>query len=670
MVVVIALVAFSTACSAYAGSVLKAGGLTAYPTPIIGNNLLKNADFESIDTATKLPSEWAASKAFSIDTTVSHAGKASLRLKDAPAFPYAESARQKLYLRKGTYRFSGWVKTEGMSEANKGVRLGIAGFTTALIAGTTEWRQVVLEKIAITKDDYYEFNVQAYSEPSGTAWFDSIELRRENLPVDAFLLYPNYRGMLFDDQAQTIRLQVTVDPPEGTSLAEYVVESRIEPEGGTSVTPVLSAVIPLKDPSFMVKIDGASLLTGRSYLLRIRLLNARSRALVYEYPAYNIVKVAGADRAAMTVSFDEHNRFLVRGKPTFFLGVYDAGLGYFTAERQWVDTLTAQRRLFELPLNLYINYWYGGASALSMQLLMNVLQASNILYLQTGNCFDRGYDAKSFKIDTDSAYLQDLSSHKGLAGFYTADECVAALAPTMFVQYQRLKTAKPDGITFGATIAPESAHLWRDTLDVIAPDPYPLYGVEPSGGYPLGKVADWTRTTRAGVQESRPIMTVLQFFQGTSNSRWPNRAELRTMSYMAITEGANGLLYWSLGVRALSYVCKDWCPERVAHFEDLKAVMNELKGLEPALVSIDRPDLLAANGNATAVRTRVKYANGKAYLIAYNATNLKTSAAFTWKQSILQVRAYGENRLLSPVGTTFSDSFGPYEAHVYEITTN
>ena len=30
--------------------------------------------------------------------------------------------------------------------------------------------------------------------------------------VDAFLLYPNYRGMIFDDQPQTVQLDVTVTP--------------------------------------------------------------------------------------------------------------------------------------------------------------------------------------------------------------------------------------------------------------------------------------------------------------------------------------------------------------------------------------------------------------------------------------------------------------------------
>ncbi len=50
-------------------------------------------------------------------------------------------------------------------------------------------------------------------------------------------------------------------------------------------------------------------------------------------------------------------------------------------------------------------------------------------------------------------------------------------------------------------------------------------------------------------------MTVIQFFQFTSSGRWPTQAELRNMSYMAIANGANGLMYWSLGAGGLAYIC-------------------------------------------------------------------------------------------------------------------
>jgi hypothetical protein len=171
---------------------------------------------------------------------------------------------------------------------------------------------------------------------------------------------------------------------------------------------------------------------------------------------------------------------------------------------------------------------------------------------------------------------------------------------------------------------------------------------------------------------------VIQFFQFTSKGRWPTLEELRNMSYMAIAEGANGLLYWSLGVGALAYSCdgstpekspagtSSWCPFRVQQFQNLKTVVTELKGLEPVLVSVDRPDLLVSNSNP-AVRTRVKYVNKTAYLIAYNATGSATSATFGWNFNPAAVTVHGENRSITPSGAWFTDDFGPYQARVYAV---
>jgi hypothetical protein len=666
IVLLFPLLLFLNSCAAHADNLVKTGGLVSYPVPVISENLLKNPGFEEIDPASKLPIGWKASKAFSLDTSNYRSGGRSMRLRDAPFFPWAESLKQEVFLRKGAYRISGWVKMDNIEAKNKGVRLGIAGYNTPLLNGTSDWQKVSVEKISITKDGNYGLSFHAYNEPAGTAWLDDVELRREGIPVEAFLLYPNYRGILFDDQSQTIKVHVSVDPPDGTGYADYRVENTIIDERNNDF--VLGASRKA-EAEFLQNLNGSKLAAGHTYLLKTRLLRNKDNALVYEYPPYRIVKVSGTLRKKMTVAFDEYNRFLVRGKPTFLLGVYDAGMGYFAAEWQWEKALMDNRRLFELPINIYNNYWYGIASLESMQALMNVLQRHGVLYLQTGNCFGGGYDGRYFRIDTDDGFLKGISTHPGLAGFYTADECISGLAPRMFEQYQRLKKFKPDGVTFSAFSNPSSLSYWRDTVDVLSTDPYPLVRLEPLNGYPLHMVADWTRATREAVKGSRPFMTVLQFFLFTSNSRWPKREELRNMSYMAIVEGANGLLYWSIGTRALGSVCKDWCKERIGHFEDLKAVMNELKNLEPILGSIDQPSLLIDNSNTAAVRTRVKLSNGKGYLIAYNYTNKTAAATFTWSSALAKVTVRNEGRTLQITDSRFTDTFGPYQPHVYEIET-
>lgn len=645
---------------------LKAGGLVSYPAPMISGNQLKNPGFDTIDATTRKPADWRSSSAFSGDTATRRSGPGSIRLQDAPLYPYSESAMQTVYLKKGSYRIRGWTKLDNLGASGKGVRLSLTGAgSTPVIYGTSEWQQLSAEKIAVKQDGNYTFKIEAYSEPAGTAWFDDVELRRENLPVEVFLLYPNYRGMLFDDQSQVIRLNVKVDPPEGSVAHDYVVQNTLVDEANGAI---MGTTTRLAEEQYVESLDGSNLLNGRTYLLKTKLVKTADNSLVYEYPAYRISKVEGAQRTDMTVSFDENNRFVVRGKPIFWIGVYDSGMGYPPTEAQWETQLSSSRRLFELPINLYNNYWYGTISQASAEALMNVLQRKGIFYLQTGNAFANTYTPTDFKINTDDIFLSAISAHPGLAGFYTVDEAAPGLAPTMFDQYQRLRSFKPDGVTFGALLHPNTVSYWRDTIDMLAMDPYPLYGAEPATGYPLNLVSQYTAATREGVMNSRPIVTVLQFFKGTSNSRWPTREELRNMTYMAIAEGANGVIYWSLGARALDSVCSGWCAEKVGHFEDLKAVMNELKGLEPALTSIDRPELLRGNSNPAEIHTRVKAVNGKSYLFASNNSASSVSATFTWTDTSGSVTAYGEGRSLPISGAGFSDVFTPYQAHVYEIS--
>ncbi len=665
----------------HAATGMTPGGLTAYPVIGLGPNLLTNGSFESVNPTTGKPANWTGSLAFSLDATVAKSGTQSFRMKDAPLFPYGESAPQTVALKKGSYRIGGWVKMEGLAATRgNGVRLCLSAppsypwalgrGCTAAVKGTADWQYLEAKNIVITQDSTAGFSLEAYGEPDGTAWFDDVELREELAPpVEVFLLYPNYRGILFDDQSQSVRFDVTVTPPAGTDLAAYRVEFAITDETADT-TVVERAFTPFRN--FLAEFDLSFLDVGRTYLAGFRLIRTADSTAISEYPAYRISKVSGTSKLSMRVAFDEQNRFLLHGTPGFILGVYDSGLGYGTSVGWWENLFSSQRRLFELPINFYLNYWYGGAPASAMTSMMDDLQTHGISYLQTGNCFAGSFD-QSFLIYTSDTSLSALAAHPGLAGFYTADECQSFLAPQVFEKYQRLKAFQPDGATLGVFNQPANLSFWRDTVDVLATDPYPLYGAVPVGGYRLSLVADWARQTREAVKGSRPFVTVLQFFQFTSLGRWPTTTELRNMSYMAIAEGANGLFYWSLGANALAYVCTpstDWCAARVDYFERLKTVLNELKGLEPALIGVDRPDLLTGNSNPAAIRTRIKFADGKAYLIAYNYTNSPQAVTFTWAEIPTWISVYNEARTLTPSGSDFTDTFDPYQAHVYAITGN
>ncbi|MCZ6564023.1 MAG: hypothetical protein O6948_14070 [Deltaproteobacteria bacterium] len=91
-----------------------------------------------------------------------------------------------------------------------------------------------------------------------------------------------------------------------------------------------------------------------------------------------------------------------------------------------------------------------------------------------------------------------LAGHPGLAGWYTADERKADEAKRVFHQYTILRSAAPGGITFISQNRPQELLRWRDAVDVMGVDPYPIFGNYPNDFpepplAPLEMVTDYSK---------------------------------------------------------------------------------------------------------------------------------------------------------------------------------
>ena len=653
-----------------------AGGLTQ-PAGVhqFGPDLGANGGFETND-GTK-PTGWLSDAAWTVDPASPRTGGWSFRLSDAPAVPFIQVARQNIVLRKGIYRLSGWIRTEalGANDPQSGVRLNLdygAGDTalrglTPVVNGTREWTYFERPNIVVPSDRTAVLKLEAFREPSGRAWFDDVRVEEQlPTPLDVLVLHPSYRGMLFEDESQTMRFDVAVHPPGGDFAAHRVRGTLREEQSGAIVA---TGTWPAA-PSLVATFEGGVMEPGRAYLAAFSLVDAGSSAVLYTYPAYRVSRVSAETRAGMAISFDEQGRVLIHGTPRFVLGVYDSGSGYGTTDAFWENQLwspTGERRMDGLRINFYLNYWYGHAPASAMTSLMTNLERHGVMYLQTGNCFQQSpASAGNFQIDASDDYVRTIGAHPASAGYYTIDECDSVLVPGAHQQYRRLAGLDPDSKTFGALLAnPPAVFFWSDTADVLATDPYPLVGAEPTGGYRHSLVADWTVVTRQAVLDARPFMTVLQFFKFTSLGRFPTPSEMRSHAYMAIVEGARGLWWWSLGANGLRDVCSGWCDEKTQHMNSLKSLVSELADLEPVLLADDTPGALTATSHPAQIRTKVKTVDGTRYLLAYNYTGGSITATFTWASAPTRVTVYEEGRELAVSGASFTDTFGPYAAHVY-----
>ncbi len=670
---------------------LKAGGLLWYPDygNNLGPNLLTNSGFETLDATGKLVG-WTGS--YTVDNNVSHSGNRSMRF-DFGGGTMKPVLQNFPVLKKGIYRFSFWIKTSNMGNvSSKGVFVALkgkyvdidgGGHTTADTRknGTSDWQYVENIGAVITQDWKGDFMISNNTPTSGTAWIDDVRLREERpLPISVFLAYPNFRGMLFDDLPQTMKFEVAVNPPDGTLLSDYDVEITLIDEGDGSIAD--QQVFPA-GTKFIAEMDGASLINDHTYIARSKLIRKSDNVPLYEYPSYRICKVAGTRRASMTISFDEHNRILVRGVPTFVLGVDDNKNPNGKTANGWENVLTVERRLFEMPINFtHMNAFVGENTPSYINALQDALGRHGILHIKNANCLWRRYPREFNVVNTSPSFIKSISGHPNFAGFKEMDEAYPEMAPKVFEKAKDYHRAlDPDGFCFGVANKASQLFYWRDILDFPFVDCYPVRDVSPA---PLEKIAGRVRAIAEEIRKYRPFGVQLQFYKHPTASEWPTQKQFRNMSYMAIIEGANGILYYSIGERAdaaeeLPSVCQPgvsdpdstlWCPKRVEYHERIKAVMNELMGIEPALTSIDRPELLVGNSNPTKIPTRVKFVDDKGYLLAYNYTNVSQVATFTWEQNPSNVSVYSEDREVPVDGASFTDSFGPYEVHVYVISTD
>jgi hypothetical protein len=504
--------------------------------------------------------------------------------------------------------------------------------------------------------------------------------------------------MIFDDhRPRTMTFSVT--PAAGSGTRTVTATVREDWTGRVVHTETFRS---LGEP-FVAEIDTGYMVptTADKAARAYRVTFSIDTTPAYAFPDFRVSLVPASARKSMNVAFDADNNVLIRGEPTFVLGLYDSNSNYFGTEDAWDDYLwspTGERRLADLPINMYLNYIYGNMTEKPTEELITSLRHRGVRYLQTGNC-GGGVPPEQFIINSSDAYVRAADAAgghgNGIGGFYVADECTVDNVPSVFDQYVRLRSLAPDTMTLAVLFPNPDVPAWRDTSDVLATDPYPLWDAEPAGGYDHGMVADYAALTRETVMDARPFFTVLQFFRSTDKSRWPTLAEMRSHAYMAIVEGSKGLFWWSVGNQSQGGDLGGWCrwadeggcppdhaPSREQLMAQLASVVQELAGTLPhgdpglphALVAKDAPCALAMSSNP-AIKTKVKVVGGKGYIFAYNSLGPSAgaqTATFTWHRApgtitVNAELANGQPRRISPAGTSFTDSFAPWEAHVYVI---
>ena len=320
-------------------------------------NLLVNGDFSLGTTGWTFPST-----CFALDpTTVAPNGGASLELSNpATCSKNPAIAINSLTVGGGEeYTLSGQIKTEDFIGVNSiaGAMFDLPFYADSpIMNGTTDWAATTLQHLTVPSGKSSSVRLQTYdSVPTGNAWFANLSLQQEIPPgLQMFLLYPNYRGMMFSDQSQVASMDLIVTPPAGTSLGSLRVELDAVDAGGNTVA---SQTFTPESAEFTGTLDMTSLPLG-TYQLAGTLEDSSGNVLMAQSP-YAIVKLDASVRAGMKAWIDSANlAHFIDGNPHFVLGIYDT-TQYYVSPAQYVPELAA---IAQAPINMIINYYITNAS--------------------------------------------------------------------------------------------------------------------------------------------------------------------------------------------------------------------------------------------------------------------------------------------------------------------
>lgn len=573
----------------------------------IGPNLAANPGFEELN-ADGDPVGWYLPEVYSPDSEQARTGERSLKFVNDDPERY-QLCRQRINLQTGRrYEISAWVRTEGITGQDTGAAICLewnnaAGewmggyYPSGRKGDTPDWEQVsgITGRIP---EGAASFVIHCYVRRgmTGTAWWDDVSVRlvRER-PLSTALLEPSYRGWITADGPDTavVRASFVLDDvntaPQDLRLTARLVDgddaelTRMEADRITGDDLTLS--LPLPD------------LAPGEYRLSIDLVDARAGEVICsdEYP---IVRREGPPPHAF---IDEHNRLIVDGEPMFPLGMYWSGINE--------DEL---KRYVEAPFNCLMPY--GSPNAEQMDLAqrygLSVIYSIKDYYFGTRYC-PAGITSVAHEEPAVRERVRLYRDHPALLAWYLNDELPASMMDRLVAHQRWVEEEDPNHPTWVVLYQVDQVGRYLRSFDAIGTDPYPI------PHRPASLAAEWTIRTREAVGDSRAIWMVPQAFnwgavRDDREYRPPTRAEMRSMTWQCICEGADGLVYYSW-----HNMRRDPSAPFEERWEDLKAVVGEVAGMIPVLLSIEPTPEVTVTGDA-AVHWTVRTLAGTHWLMMVN----------------------------------------------------
>ncbi len=203
-------------------------------------------------------------------------------------------------------------------------------------------------------------------------------------------------------------------------------------------------------------------------------------------------------------------------------------------------------------------------------------------------------------------YKDDVS----LLSWYLKDEPgLAGVTPETLIHMDDIigiETSTPTSIVLSN---PQYYEEYKDSSDIFMIDPYPIKPTRE-----IIEVADWVDLARFATDDSKPVVAVLQAFEGWSWPRLPTQEEVRVMSYLAVIHGAKGLMYYTYhSDGGFSMV------DNPVFWASLSEVSLEIRDNAQMFLSLDHGQKAMSSDNR--VHVLAKNFNNKRIVIAANSVD-------------------------------------------------
>ncbi len=625
-------------------------------------NLVKNPGFE-VRGAEGLPEGWnGPPNVYSHITSPVHSGSGALQFVNPDPNNYA-LCRQAIPLEPGKmYEFSAWIKCEDIVGMDSGATICLEWYTQddkylggsypSGIKGTRDWTQIraISGRVPENATKCY---VLCYVRKgmTGKAYWDDVEVRQyREPPLRTMLTKPNYRGIITPQLKQIelvaqLRLQDYELKPTQVRLRGEIVRA----EGGA---PVRSVRLTPTSAEAKLVLPAQGLAVG-SYRLFV-ILERQDNGAEMARDSWRL-NVPAQDLAQRVAYIDEYNRLIVKGEPFFPLGMY------------WSSVSEADVRMYaDSAFNCLMPY--GGANAEQLDLIQRY--GLKIIYTLKDAYYGTAWCPKEIKGPEDERpfiemKVKQFRSHPALLAWYLNDELSLEYMPRLEAHQEWLEELDPDHPTWVVLYQVGQLELYRKTFDVLGTDPYPIPTQPPR------RAAEWTRQSVASVLDSRPIWMVPQVMnwacykkteEEKKGLRPPTYAEMRSMTWQCITEGARGLIYYSW------FDLKKEPEVFERRWAEVKQVAAEVKRWMPVLLSVEPAPALKADKQEW-LHWTVRRVGQEIYLFAVNDEEQPHEAVFKlprMPKSVVQEMPEGGSAPL-PKANAIRASFAGFEMKVYKI---